>query len=66
MDYLIISNYIALAEYRLTVIAMKRHELVYKGGWSASDEALADALDAEHEELLEAIEEARDALSQCD
>ena len=61
-----ISDYIALAEYRLTVIAAKRHELVKKAAWSAADEALADALDAEHEELLEAIEEARDALSQCD
>ena len=66
MDYLLISDFIEFAEYRLAVIAKKRHELVKKATWSADDEYLADTLDEEKATLEEELEEARDALSQCD
>ena len=66
MDYLLISDFISYAKYRLTVIEKKRHELVKKGAWSADDEYLANTLDEEKATLEEELEEARDALSQCD
>ena len=66
MDYLLISDFIEYAKYRLTVIEKKRHDLVKKAAWSAEDEYLADSLDEEYATLQEDIEEACDALSQCD
>jgi hypothetical protein len=66
MDYVLIADYIAYSEYLLTVNERKRHELVMKAAWSEEDELLADELDFEHDELLEEIADARDALSQCD
>jgi hypothetical protein len=66
MDYVLIADFIAHAEYLLTVNERKRHELVMKAAWSEEDELLADELDYEHEELLDDIADARDALSQCD
>ena len=66
MDYVLISDFIGYAKYRLTVIEKKRHDLVKKAAWSAEDEYLADALDDEHARLEYELEEAWDALSQCD
>jgi hypothetical protein len=66
MDYLLISDFIEYAKYRLTVIEKKRHDLVKKAAWSAEDEYSADALDDERARLEEELEEACDALSQCD
>ena len=66
MDYLLISDFIEFTEYRLRFIEKKRHALVIKGAWSADDEYLADSLDEEYARLEEELEEARDALSQCD
>ena len=66
MDYLLISDFIEYTEYRLRFIEKKRHELVKKAAWSADDEYLADALDDEYATLEDELEEARDALSQCD
>jgi len=66
MDYVLIADFIAYAEYRMKIIDRMRHELVKKGAWSEDDELLADELDLEKDGLLDEIVEARDALSQCD
>lgn len=66
MDYAYIADVIAHTEYLMKVNLRKRHELVKKGAWSLEDELLADDLDYEYQELVNDLEEARDALSQCD
>ena len=66
MDYAYIADFITHTEYLIKINSRKRHELVKKGAWSLEDELLADELDYEYEELVNDLDEERDALSQCD
>ena len=66
MDYPMISDYLQEWRRQLTIINMARWALVKKAGWSAEDELRADELDYHRERLEDMIEEAADALSQCD
>jgi hypothetical protein len=66
MDYAYIADFITHTEYLIKINMKKHHELVKKGSWSIEDEVLANELKYEYEELVNDLEEARDALSQCD
>ena len=66
MDYVLIAEFIKSTKCRLGVIAFQRYELNNKTYWTKEDEELAGILDEERDILEEELEEAQDALSQCD